>query len=272
MKVPALPRNLSSTRRPGPQDRPSSAAPAQTTRPSSSPRRMNQFKNVFLGLEKPRLQPGGHRPEMHAGQRQAQRPRRSAGRQPTPSSRCLGNFSFGDYFKREAWPTPGSSSPGSSAAQDRSTRPSISTTTKPSGSGPRRSACRGNGSSATARRTTSGMGDTGPCGPARSSTTTWARTSRRATPSPHRKGQRPFPRALNLVFMEFDQGPDGVLRPLPSPFFDRHGMGLERMTAVVRAASNFDTDLFLPLIERTCGMAGRNTRRRRGRRRGPRHR
>ncbi len=57
----------------------------------------------------------------------------------------------------------------------------------------------------------------------------------------------------------------GVLRPLPSPSIDT-GMGLERMAAVLQGKrSNFDTDLFMPLIEAICetgraGISGRATR------------
>src|SRR2546421_6877923 len=59
----------------------------------------------------------------------------------------------------------------------------------------------------------------------------------------------------NLVFMQFNRGTDGIFAPLPKPCVDT-GMGLERVAAVLqRVISNYDTDLFTPLIhsaEKIC--------------------
>jgi alanyl-tRNA synthetase len=61
----------------------------------------------------------------------------------------------------------------------------------------------------------------------------------------------------NLVFMQFNQDEGGTKTPLPKPSIDT-GMGLERLAAVVQGvASNYDTDLFLPIlaeISRLCGV------------------
>ena len=62
----------------------------------------------------------------------------------------------------------------------------------------------------------------------------------------------------NNVFMEFDRQADGVLRPLPAPSIDT-GMGLERITAVIQGRlSNYDTDLFTPLLQALGALAGRS--------------
>ncbi len=102
------------------------------------------------------------------------------------------------------------------------------------------------------------MGETGPCGPCSELHYDLGADIEAGEPfALIEKGSDRFVELWNLVFMEFDQGQDGVLRPLPSPSIDT-GMGLERMTAVVQGRrSNYDTDLFLPLIESAAGMARR---------------
>ncbi len=60
----------------------------------------------------------------------------------------------------------------------------------------------------------------------------------------------------NLVFMQFDQAPDGSRAPLPAPSVDT-GAGLERIAAVMQnVPSNFDTDLFMKIIERGVEVVG----------------
>jgi alanyl-tRNA synthetase len=61
----------------------------------------------------------------------------------------------------------------------------------------------------------------------------------------------------NLVFMQYDRDEQGVLTPLPKPSIDT-GAGLERIAAAMQNVdSNFQTDLFMPLIERAEGIVGR---------------
>ncbi len=88
------------------------------------------------------------------------------------------------------------------------------------------------------------MGDTGPCG--RCSEIYYVRGT----------GTDPEIEVWNNVFMEFERSADGTLTPLPAPSIDT-GMGLERITAVLQQKqSNYDTDLFMPLLRRVGELAG----------------
>jgi len=102
------------------------------------------------------------------------------------------------------------------------------------------------------------MGDTGPCGPCSELHYDLGEDIEPGDPfALIEKGSDRFLELWNLVFMEFDQDENGVLRPLPSPSIDT-GMGLERIAAVVQGKrSNFDTDLFMPLIESVSELARR---------------
>ena len=106
------------------------------------------------------------------------------------------------------------------------------------------------------------MGDTGPCGPC---SEIFYDMGRAAVDDPRgpdcAAGKCTFPcdcgryvEIWNLVFMQFNRDASGVLNPLPKPSVDT-GMGLERTTAVLEhVISNFDTDLFRPLIEKAAWL------------------
>jgi alanyl-tRNA synthetase len=183
----------------------------------------------------------------------------------------LGNFSFGDYFKREAI----------AYAWEFVTSPTYL------GISPDRLRVTVHHSDNEARalwREISGlpdhriyglgdkdnfwqMGDTGPCGPCTEIYVDLEMADGRTGGQADRViPQADFERLAeagrfleiwNLVFMEYDRSADGSLTPLPKPSVDT-GAGLERIAAVMQGEDdNFHTDLFLPLIERVGELVGR---------------
>jgi alanyl-tRNA synthetase len=206
---------------------------------------MNQFKDVFLGRER----------RDYTRAASSQKCMRVSGKHNDlenvgPSLRhhtffeMLGNFSFGDYFKKEAisfawtlltdvWKLPADRLVVSIFKGERGIPRDIEAldiwrTFVPSD-----------------RILELGaddnfwqMGDTGPCG--RCSEIYYVRGT----------GSDPDIEIWNNVFMEFDRSADGTLKGLPAPSIDT-GMGLDRITAVLQGKdSNYDTDLFTPLLRR----------------------
>jgi len=100
------------------------------------------------------------------------------------------------------------------------------------------------------------MGDTGPCGPCSEIFYDHGPHVAGGPPgSPDEDGDR-YVEVWNLVFMQFDRSADGVMTPLPKPSVDT-GMGLERMAAVMQGVhSNYEIDLFASLIEATAKTVG----------------
>src|SRR6202158_4771440 len=102
------------------------------------------------------------------------------------------------------------------------------------------------------------MGDTGPCGPC-------SELHYDMGPAASDQGHTDckfgcecgrYVEIWNLVFMQFDRDASGKLTPLPKPSIDT-GMGLERVTAVLQGViSNYETDLFTPLIKRAAELTG----------------
>lgn len=92
------------------------------------------------------------------------------------------------------------------------------------------------------------VGDRGPCGPDTEIFWDWGLPPCGPDCGPACDCGK-FSEIWNLVFMEYDAQPDGTMTPLARKNIDT-GMGLERMTAVIEGVhSNFDTDLFRPIIE-----------------------
>jgi alanyl-tRNA synthetase len=222
---------------------------------------MNQFKNIFLGLEE----------RSYRRAATSQKCLRVSGKhndldQVGRTSKhhtffeMLGNFSFGDYFKEEAiamaWELvtevfrlPSGRLYATIYEDDEEAhkiwRQEI-------GLPPERIFRFGKKDNFWA------MGETGPCGPC--SEIHYDAVPDLEEGDPYgliEKGSDRFVELWNLVFMQFFQDEKGTLHLLPSPSIDT-GMGLERTAAALqKKRSNYDTDLFEPLIARVCDMAQR---------------
>src|SRR6059058_1876731 len=232
---------------------------------------MNQFKEVFLGLEK----------RDYSRATTAQKCVRAGGKHNDLENvgftkrhhtffEMLGNFSFGDYFKKEtiayAWElvtSPewfgidknklyvtvfgGAQVSGNHLGVDEEAKGFWLEQRVPAD---RIVAILG------LKENFWAMGDTGPCGPC-------SEIHYDMGPAASEEGHADckFPcdcgryvEIWNLVFMQFNRDASGKLTPLPKPCVDT-GMGLERVAAVLQGViSNYDTDLFIPLMKRAAEL------------------
>src|SRR5450432_2996346 len=229
---------------------------------------MNQFKDVFLGIEK----------RDYSRATSSQKCVRAGGKHNDLENvgftnrhhtffEMLGNFSFGDYFKKDAI----------AYAWELITSPEwygidknklYVTIFNGEGGVPRDAeaydlwAAQGVPKERIfelgAKDNFWQMGDTGPCGPCSEIhyDMAAAASDQGHTDCAFTCDCGRFVEIWNLVFMQFDRDASGKLNPLPKPSIDT-GMGLERVTAVLQdVVSNYDTDLFVPLIERAAELTG----------------
>jgi alanyl-tRNA synthetase len=229
---------------------------------------MNQFKDVFLGLEKRDYNKATTSQKcVRAGGKHNDLENVGFTNRHHTFFEMLGNFSFGDYFKKDAI----------AYAWELITSPQWFGISKDKlyvtifdgeGGVPRDAEAydlwAGQGVSKD-RIFEMGlkdnfwqMGDTGPCGPC-------SEIHYDMGPAASDQGHTDcaftcdcgrYVEIWNLVFMQFDRDASGKLNPLPKPSIDT-GMGLERLATVLQGViSNYDTDLFTPLIRRAAELTG----------------
>ncbi|MBF0343644.1 MAG: alanine--tRNA ligase [Nitrospirae bacterium] len=221
---------------------------------------MVQFKNYFLGADTPPYTKAASCQKcMRAGGKQSDIENVGFTARHHTLFEMLGNFSFGDYFKRDAityaWEllTEWFKLPPErlyvSVYEDDDDAASLwlEHTSIP----------RDRVVPLTAKDNFWQMGDTGPCGPC-SEIIIDQGVSVGCGKDDCKVGcdcDR-YLELWNLVFMQYDKDNNGILTPLPKPSIDT-GMGLERITAVLQhQPSNFDTDIFAPIIQAISCITG----------------
>jgi len=223
---------------------------------------MNQFKDVFLGLDK--------RPYKRATT--SQKCVRAGGKHNDLDTvgrtarhhtffEMLGNFSFGDYFKRDAISYAWEFLTGTLGLPEEKLYPTIYTDDdeafelwqEVTGVPAEKIVRLGE------KDNFWSMGDTGPCGPCSEIIYDRGEQFRCQEPDCY-IGKCDCDRWLeiwNLVFMQYNRDETGKMTPLPKPSIDT-GMGLERITSVIQGvASNYDTDLLKDIITEVEKMCGR---------------
>ncbi len=220
---------------------------------------MVQFKDVFLGKEqRDYLRAASSQRCVRAGGKHNDLENVGYTARHHTFFEMLGNFSFGDYFKREAihfaWDfliyTLGLDPARLWCTVYRDDDEAADIWLKDIGVSPQRFARLGEASNFWA------MGDTGPCGPCSEIFYDHGAGIAGGPPgSAEEEGDR-YVEIWNLVFTQFERAADGTLKPLPRPSVDT-GMGLERITAVMQGVhSNYETDLFRNLIRAAGRLAG----------------
>ena len=223
---------------------------------------MNQFKDVFLGVEKRDYKRAASSQKcVRAGGKHNDLENVGYTRRHLTFFEMLGNFSFGDYFKAEAiefaWDlvTKDFGLPKDKlyVTVFREDDEAEQLWQKVAGV-PKSRIFR-----LDEKDNFWQMGDTGPCGPCSEihydMGVEAAAPGREHEEFPSDAGDR-FVEIWNLVFMQFNRDANGVLTPLPRPSVDT-GMGLERTAAVMQGKlSVYDTDLLLPLIHRGAELFG----------------
>ena len=229
---------------------------------------MNQFKDCFLGLEK----------RAYTRAVSSQKCVRAGGKHNDLENvgytarhhtffEMLGNFSFGDYFKRDAihyaWEFLTSDKWLNLPAEKlwvtvyASDDEAYDIWTKEIGVPAERMVRIGDNKGAPyASDNFWAMGDTGPCGPCTEIFYDHGEHIWGGPPgSPEEDGDR-YIEIWNNVFMQFNRTADGVLHPLPAPSVDT-GMGLERISAVMQHVnSNYEIDLFQNLLKGAAEAIG----------------
>ena len=220
---------------------------------------MVQFKDVFLGREqRDYLRAASSQRCVRAGGKHNDLENVGYTARHHTFFEMLGNFSFGDYFKREAihfaWDfliyTLGLDPARLWCTVYRDDDEAADIWLKDIGVSPQRFARLGEASNFWA------MGDTGPCGPCSEIFYDHGAGIAGGPPgSAEEEGDR-YVEIWNLVFTQFERAADGKLKPLPRPSVDT-GMGLERIAAVMQGVhSNYDIDLFRNLIRAAGQLAG----------------
>ncbi len=221
---------------------------------------MVQFKETFLGLA----------PRSYNRATSAQKCMRVSGKHndlenvgPSPRHHTffemLGNFSFGDYFKREAiqfawelitqvyqlpierlWFTVYTDDDDAAMQW------------KMVGADPSRILRFGE------KDNFWSMGDTGPCGPCSEIHYYQGEDINAQRAEGVNSEDDNYLEFWNLVFMQYERDAQGLMTPLPRPSIDT-GLGMERITAILQGVkNNYETDLFVPIIERTIELLGKD--------------